>query len=127
VKLRIARATNDLERISGLYQKGLGLNVIGSFQDHAGFDGVMLGSPQHDYHFEFTKDHNLEAPRSNSNDNLIIFYLPQTQVFEQTKNQMIEAGFKIVLSHNPYWDEHGITFEDFEGYRVVLCRQDWPY
>jgi hypothetical protein len=36
------------------------------------------------------------------------------------------AGHAPVAAFNPYWDRTGITFEDPDGYRVVLCRDGWP-
>jgi hypothetical protein len=30
-----------------------------------------------------------------------------------------------VQSFNPYWDQHGKTFEDPDGYRVVLQNAAW--
>jgi hypothetical protein len=30
-----------------------------------------------------------------------------------------------VLSPNPYWNEWGVTIEDPDGYRLVLCRRAW--
>jgi hypothetical protein len=33
---------------------------------------------------------------------------------------MTEAGFRQVASFNPYWDRRGRTYEDHDGYRVVL-------
>jgi hypothetical protein len=33
---------------------------------------------------------------------------------------MVAAGFRVVPSSNPYWDRTGRTFEDVDGYRVVL-------
>jgi hypothetical protein len=41
--LRIARTTNYLELISNIYKKGLGLEELGRFKDHKGFDGTILG------------------------------------------------------------------------------------
>jgi len=38
---------------------------------------------------------------------------------------MIEAGFREVSSFNPYWARQGRTFEDADGYRVVLQRASW--
>ena len=38
---------------------------------------------------------------------------------------MIEAGFRPVPSYNPYWDQYGKTFEDPDGYRVVLANRTW--
>ena len=33
---------------------------------------------------------------------------------------MRAASFAEVPSFNPFWDRHGATFEDPEGYRIVL-------
>jgi hypothetical protein len=38
---------------------------------------------------------------------------------------MVEAGYRPVPSNNPYWDQNGKTFEDPDGYRVVLTNQSW--
>lgn len=126
-KIRIARATNDLDRIVSMYKKGLGLSVLGSFENHSGFDGVMLGSSMADYHFEFTYEQGKTAPFSNSPENLIVIYVPNLQEIEIIKKQMISAGFKVVKAHNPYWDNNGFTFEDFEGFRLVLCSRVWNH
>jgi hypothetical protein len=38
---------------------------------------------------------------------------------------MTAAGFRPVVSFNPYWERRGRTFEDHDGYRVVLQNADW--
>lgn len=38
---------------------------------------------------------------------------------------MLTAGFRAVASLNPYWELHGRTFEDPDGYRVVIQRAAW--
>jgi len=38
---------------------------------------------------------------------------------------MRAAGFLVVTAYNPYWDRAGHTFEDPDGYRVVLQHQAW--
>jgi hypothetical protein len=35
------------------------------------------------------------------------------------------AGYAPVAAFNPYWDRAGLTFEDPDGYRVVLQRTTW--
>ena len=35
------------------------------------------------------------------------------------------AGFDPVASFNPYWDRNGVTFEDPDGYRIVLNNEAW--
>lgn len=51
---RLARPVSDLVRTDAMYRAGLGLIRLGYFKDHEGFDGIMLGMPGGDYHFEFT-------------------------------------------------------------------------
>ena len=36
-----------------------------------------------------------------------------------------DAGFDPVPSFNPYWDRDGVTFEDPDGYRIVLQKAAW--
>jgi hypothetical protein len=38
---------------------------------------------------------------------------------------MQNAGFVPVGSFNPYWDRQGVTFEDPDGYRIVLQNSEW--
>ena len=41
--LRIARPSDDLSELLRFYRDGLGLTVLEQFEDHDGFDGIMLG------------------------------------------------------------------------------------
>ncbi|MBK9457019.1 MAG: hypothetical protein IPO24_16260 [Bacteroidetes bacterium] len=66
-QFRIARPTQQLEKVIEFYSKGLGLEIIGEFYNHAGYDGVMIGD-----------------------------------------------------KHYPYWLNNSVTFEDPDGWRVVL-------
>jgi YycE-like N-terminal domain len=52
--LRVARPTDHLTTIAEMYATGLGFTVLAQFDDHDGFDGVILGHPQQPYHLEFT-------------------------------------------------------------------------
>ena len=52
--MRVARPTDNLSQIADMYARGLGLAILTRFTNHAGFDGVILGHPQHPYHLEFT-------------------------------------------------------------------------
>ena len=119
-KLRVARATNDLERTSAMYRIGLGLEILGSFENHIGFDGIMLGEKDSDFHLEFTQEKGKPAPLCASAEDLLVFYYSDEDVYKQTDRNMDAAGFLRVSAHNPYWNLHGKTFEDPEGYRVVI-------
>ena len=123
--LRIARPSDDLDALLPFYRDGLGLEILYRFEDHDGFDGVMLGRPGWPYHLEFTHHEGHPAGRAPTRDNLLAIYLPQRLAWQAAVNAMIEAGFHPVPSLNPYWDEHGKTFEDPDGYRVVLVHKSW--
>ena len=119
-KLRVARPTDNLEALIRFYRDGLGLEILYRFENHDGFDGVMLGRPGAPYHFEFTHAHGHSAGRAPTQDNLLIFYLPDRAEWEKIVASMRAAGFEPVPSFNPYWDRQGLTFEDPDGYRIVL-------
>ena len=123
--LRIARPTNDLDAVVRFYQEGLGLEELYRFENHEGFDGVMLGRRGDPYHFEFTRAHGHDAGRAPTQDNLVVFYLPQRAAWESAVARMRQRGFSPVESFNPYWDRSGVTFEDCDGYRVVLQNDSW--
>jgi hypothetical protein len=54
-----------------------------------------------------------------------VFYLPEPQAWQNAVERMRAAGFAPVLAFNPYWDRNGLTFEDPDGYRVVLQQAAW--
>ena len=123
--LRVARPTDDISRLRPFYEAGLGFSELASFADHEGFDGMILGHPTWPYHLEFTHQRGHVAGRAPAPDNLLVFYLPERREWEQAVAQMEAAGFAAVASYNPYWDVSGQTFEDPDGYRVVLQNAGW--
>ena len=106
-------------------KRELGFEIIGSFEDHQGFDGIMLGHPQTSYHLEFTHHREHVVGKAPSQEHLLAFYLPDPQQWELAVERMVKAGFAPVPAYNPYWDVRGKTFEDADGYRVVLEQSDW--
>ncbi|HWE99162.1 MAG TPA: VOC family protein [Caulobacteraceae bacterium] len=124
-KLRVARPTDDIDALLPFYRDGLGLEVLYRFENHDGFDGVMLGAPGAPYHFEFTRSAGHIAGRAASQDHLVVFYLPHEGAWRSAVDRMRAAGFAPVPAFNPYWDRRGATFEDPDGYRVVLQKEAW--
>lgn len=123
--LRVARPTDNLPALLRFYCDGLGLQELASFTAHNGFDGVMLGHPQAPYHLEFTHQPGHRAGRAPTADNLLVFYLPDAVEWRAAVQRMESAGFAPVPACNPYWDQQGRTFEDPDGYRVVLEQAAW--
>src|SRR6476661_8238441 len=118
--LRVARPTDNLAAVVRFYEAGLGLSRLDSFEDHNRFDGVMLGVPGSAYHLEFTHHRDSQAGRAPTEENLLVFYLPDRQDWRAAVERMIAAGYTAVTAFNPYWNQSGQTFEDPDGYRVVL-------
>lgn len=123
--LRIARPVSDLARSTEMYCRGLGYAVLASFEDHAGFDGVMLGPSAGPYHFEFTLCRAHPVAPAPTPEDLVVVYVPDADTWCAACERMAAAGFRPVASFNPYWDIRGRTFEDHDGYRVVLQQGAW--
>ena len=122
--LRIARPTDDIDALLRFYVTGLGFQVLTRFEDEF-FAGIVLGHPGQAYHLEFTHQKGHTVGRAPSKDNLLALYLPQRLAYQAAIGAMVDAGFQPVPSLNPYWDQYGKTFEDPDGYRVVLANKSW--
>lgn len=123
--LRIARPVTDLEQSSEMYCRGLGLKEIGAFTDHDGFSGRMLGRDDLPWHLEFTQCNNHPVIPAASVEDLLILYIPEQKAWIKACGEMERAGFTRTRAFNPYWDNKGVTFQDDDGYRVVLQNSRW--
>lgn len=93
VHLRVARATDNLAAVAKFYRDGLGFEVLGSFEDHSGFDGVMLGHRGAGYHLEFTHRRGERVGGAPSAENLLVFYLPDEERVDRLLPRA-RAGFR---------------------------------
>jgi len=123
--LRVARPTDNLVMVVEMYKVGLGFHVLAQFDNHNGFDGVILGNPNESYHIEFTHHRGVSVGKAPTDDNLLVFYIENNVEWAASCEQMILAGFALVTSYNPYWDMDGKTYQDVDGYRVVLQNSAW--
>ena len=124
-QLRIARPVSDLGRAERMYCGALDLMVLIRFQDHEGFDGVMLGTAGMDYHFEFTHCRMHPVRPSPTDEDLLVFYIADREAWKSACDRLAAHGFVCVTSFNPYWDVSGRTYEDPDGYRIVLQNAEW--
>ena len=121
---RFARPTNRLEELERFYCGVLGFARLGGFAGHEGFDGVMLGYPDSDWHLEFTAEAGASAPECPSKEHLLVLYFAEDE-FAALTAQLQRLGVATVAPHNPYWERTGaLTIEDPDGYRVVLTRRE---
>lgn len=120
VQVRVARPTDQLDKIKEFYVDGLGLEVVGHFENHQGYDGLMIGLPGKVYHLEFTQHVDGSPCPAPTHDNLLVFYMPDAKQIEVVVNRLDSLGYPVVEPENPYWAERGKTIEDPDGWRIVL-------
>lgn len=124
VQFRFARPTDKFEEVINFYETGLGLKRIGEFENHEGYDGVMFGLPDEEYHLEFTRHVNGSPCPAPTKDNLLVFYMPNKDEIEKITNRLNKMNYYEVEPENPYWKEKGTTIEDPDGWRIVLMNTD---
>jgi catechol 2,3-dioxygenase-like lactoylglutathione lyase family enzyme len=122
MQLRVARHTTRLDELVRFYRDGLGLPEIGRFDGHEGYDGVFLAVPGTDAHLEFTSGGPHGPPAPNP-ETLLVLYLGGHEAVAQACERV---GAEPVESANPYWQQHGVTLADPDGFRVVLVPGWWP-
>ncbi|MBL9135380.1 MAG: VOC family protein [Verrucomicrobiales bacterium] len=123
--LRIARPASNLARSVEMYLQGLSLTELARFSNHDGFDGVMLGDPEGPFHFEITYCRHHPVTPAPTAEDLLVFYIADPQAWEERCARLSAAGFTEVSSFNPYWARQGRTFQDPDGYRIVIQRSGW--
>ncbi|HEY4195226.1 MAG TPA: VOC family protein [Mucilaginibacter sp.] len=119
-QIRIARPTDRLKEVVDFYRQGLGLNMIGSFNDHDGYEGVMLGMPDASVHLEFTHHISGSPCPAPTRDNLLVFYFDTYADYQKAVDQLKNIGAKEVEPENPYWNNKSTSFEDPDAWGVVL-------
>jgi catechol 2,3-dioxygenase-like lactoylglutathione lyase family enzyme len=124
--LRVARPSRSLHATAGFYTRALGFEVLAKFTDHAGLDGVILGRADWPYHLELTHEAARSIRPRPTEEDMLVFYLPNRGQWEAAIRRIRDTGAHPVRSHNPYWDQHGLTFEDPDGYRIVIANIAWP-
>jgi len=119
MKLRVARHTNNFTSLIEFYCGALGLEQLGEFRGHDGYDGIFLGKKGAGWHLEFTKSD--EAPNHHpDDDDLLVYYVETEQEYTELNQQIQNKGFQPVEPANPYWKANGTTYVDPDGFRIVL-------
>lgn len=91
----------------------------------------MLGYPGGSWHLELVHapdgkggtEISFPVPRPTEEDLLVLYV--QGPVDEGLVSRMVEKGGRRVVARNEYWERWGVTVEDPDGYRVVLCTRGW--
>lgn len=119
MKLRVARHTDDLEKIKTFYIDVLGFELLGSFENHDNYDGIFIGKPNLDWHFEFTKSDKKAHHFSDEDDNIVLY--PKTiSEYNNLINRLIRNNISTINSINPYWNKNGKMVLDPDGFRIII-------
>jgi catechol 2,3-dioxygenase-like lactoylglutathione lyase family enzyme len=118
VRARVARPAADLGRSTAFYRDLLGLAVRGGFRDHDGYDGVFFALPGGG---EVELTAGPARPTGGTEEDLLVLYLGSAAELGAAVDRLVTAGVVPRRSSNPYWNRVGQTFDDPDGYRVVLA------
>jgi len=124
MKFRSARHTQVLKPIIDFYVKIIGLEVLGTFENHQGFDGVFIGLPNAlnsplGWHLEFTVSWEPPLHRPDEDD-LLVFYPESIEEFEAIIARAKFANIKPFRTKNPYWRRNAVAMLDPDGFGVVI-------
>ncbi|MFF1380019.1 VOC family protein [Streptomyces sp. NPDC058308] len=125
--IRVARPSRDLAAAERFWVAGLGLSVLYRAQSHGvpgEHDLLMVGWTDASWHLELVQEAGAAVRPSPTEEDLLVVYLDE-EVPDELVARLEEHGGKRVLSPNPYWNEWGVTVEDPDGYRLVLCKRAW--
>ncbi|MVN87084.1 VOC family protein [Deinococcus sp. HMF7620] len=123
--LRLARPSRNLAAAQHFYQDGLGLQVLWQSCGDGFADLLMLGLPGAAWHLELTHARDQTVTPTPTAEDLLVLYL-DGPVPAEVIQCLEQCGGQRVAALNPYWDEWGVTVQDPDGYRLVLCTRSWP-
>jgi catechol 2,3-dioxygenase-like lactoylglutathione lyase family enzyme len=119
MKIRFARHTTNLQRMLNFYCGLLGLELITRFENHEGYDGIILGDGSNNWEVEFTSSG--DAPSHiPGTDDILVFYFDSREKYNSMLEKLKQEGLKQLIPSNPYWEIHGMTIADPDGFRVVI-------
>jgi ribosomal protein S18 acetylase RimI-like enzyme len=120
IEVRIARHTQRLDELVAFYRDGVGFPEIGRFRNHDRYDGVFLAITGTGAHLELTTGGSHGAPEPHP-ESLIVLYVGSASAMEAIATRL---RTRPVPPANPYW-AHAMTFEDPDGFRIVVVPHRW--
>lgn len=85
----------------------------------------MLGLPGAAWHLELTHQRGHSVGGAPHPDHLVVLYFDDDAACDAALARFTQQGCAPVPAYNPYWDAHGVTYADPDGYRVVVHRGGW--
>lgn len=127
--IRLARPSRDLAAAEQFWVDGLGLKVLHRGQPDldtpgADYSLLMVGWPGAGWHLELAVSASEPMEPTPTPEDLLVVYL-DGPVPDDLVARLEQHGGQRVAALNPYWDTWGVTIEDPDGYRLVLCTRQW--
>ncbi|WP_180904070.1 VOC family protein, partial [Flavobacterium chungangense] len=97
----------------------LGFQKLGGFQKHNNYDGIFIGKPDLDWHFEFTQSQT-KANHIFDEDDIIVLYPDTIAKYNSLLENLLKNNIQKITAMNPYWNENGQMYLDPDGYRIVV-------
>ncbi len=116
---RFARHTNNLEKIKSFYTTVLGLQLLGGFESHNGYNGIFLGKTNVNWHIEFTQS-DKKAHQVFDEDDILVFYPDSILEYETILENINKNSISFIQPKNQYWLENGKMILDPDNYRIVI-------
>ena len=118
---RYARHTEDLLRMELFYTRVVGLDKLGEFENHQGYNGIILGLAGIDWQLEFTTS-SQKPQRKFDDDDTLVFYLRTEDEFIGARKRIADSGVSTEIPRNPYWSANGIMISDPDGHHVIFTQ-----
>ncbi len=122
MRFRYARHSNDLKALTRFYTEVIGLDIIGTIDDHEGYSAVFLRLPGLDWHLEFTASKD-PADHHPDPEDLMVFYTGSDEELRAIARDSDRLGYKRRTSKNPYWQRNGIELLDPDGFGLVISKR----
>ncbi len=119
MQFRYARHTNNLITITDFYTQIIGLEKLGSFENHSNYNGVFLGLKNADWHLEFTESDE-SANHHPDADDLLVLYVHSNEELNAIRKDAEKSGLRLAKSKNPYWQTNGIELKDPDGFGLII-------
>ena len=119
MELRIARHTDNLNKIKEFYTEIIGLKVLFSFENHNGYNGVFLGKEGTTWHLEFTSSKD-KANHKFDDEDLLVFYPREQTDYDEIIGRIETCNIQQFKPKNPFWVDNGVLIHDPDGYGVIV-------
>jgi catechol 2,3-dioxygenase-like lactoylglutathione lyase family enzyme len=117
--LRVAKHTRSIKKMKTFYCERLGFKVLGTFENHQGYNGIFLGFEDANWHIEFTESED-QPVRNEDPDDMMVFYCQNESHFKALEESFCHD--EVIRPKNPYWVENGLLILDPDGNKIVISK-----